>query len=329
MKRILFSIIFFNGLITIFGQTSEDYKSRGDQALLKKDYQAARSWYSQGLDSCDRYSIQKLVEIWRQQPNIRESMQLPMRKCFNCMKTITKEHEPDMMRLFSEFYKYGIGTQENDSLYKYWYNEWWNAFKTTLNISPEILNPAADSSSVVNTNKIPKKSLLSNRFYSFLTYTGSPTMPFGFTGGIYFDGLGAYVSGRTDSKSIHPAFRCDNTRAQGISIENPPYEFNREKWYSRMITAGILYPVIKNRWFVSAGGGYGIREYYREISSTNEQTFSTGNKSEWCYNTEASYQGLILEIGGMVVWKKLTVLTGVNSTGFKDLDFYFGIGITF
>ena len=325
MKRILFSVIFINSFLGVFAQSSTYYNYQGDQALSIKDYQTARSWYSEGLDSCDRYSIQKLVGIWIDQPAMRGSMQLPMRKCFECMKTIVKTQNPDMMRLYSEFYKYGIGTQQDSTLYYYWYNEWWNTYRTTLDIAPEKLNPPDDSSVI----KIPRKSLFSNSFYSFLTYTYSPTMPLGLTAGIYFDKIGGYVSGRTDYQSVHAAYKCDNIKVSGIDIENPPYEFNREKWYSQMLTGGIMYPVIKNRLFVFAGGGFGKRDYYREIVSKSNKTFSTGNKSEWCYNTDASYKGLMLEAGGMFFWKKLAVVGGVNSTRFKDLDIYLGLGLTF
>jgi hypothetical protein len=81
--------------------------------------------------------------------------------------------------------------------------------------------------------------------------------------------------------------------------------------------------------FVTAGGGYGRRAYYREIRSQDEKPFSTNNTNEWCHNTEASYEGLTLETGGMFVWKKLMVLGGVNSTRFKDLDVYIGLGLNF
>ena len=325
MKRICFFVFFMGTVLNIGAQSSTYYNYQGDQAVQEKDYQKARSWYSEGLDSCDRYSIQKLVEIWRIREDMHESMRLPMQKCYNCMKTIVEAKEPNMMRLYSDFYKFGIGIPKDSVLYNYWYMEWWNSFKTTLDIAPEDLNLPVDSSVI----KMPRKSLLSNRFYSFLTYTYSPTMPFGLTSGIYFDRIGGYVSLRTDFKSMNAAYECNNSIVPAIGIENPPCEFNRERWCSQMITGGILYPIVKNRWFVSVGGGYGKRDYYREIITTTNQNFSTGNKSEWCFNTEASYEGLTLEAGGMFVWKKLTVTGGVNSTQFKDLDVYIGLGLTF
>ena len=323
MKRIFLSVISINYFLCIYAQTSTLYNFNGDQAFQKEDYQTARIYFSEGLESCDRYSIQRLVDIWKIQPSMRESMRRPMLSCFNCMKTIVENREPDMMLLFSDFYKYGIGTPVDSIQSKYWYDEYAMRTILDLDIPPEKVFLTGDSSAI----KIPKKSLLSNHFYSFITYTYSPTMPYGFTTGIYFDKIGFYVSGRTSSKSVNATYECNNEKVPAIEILNPLYEFNRERWHCRMITGGILYPIIKNKFFVSAGGGYGKRDYYREII-TKEQ-FSTGNKSEWCYNTEASYKGLTLEAGGMFVWKKLTVAGGINSTKFKDFDVYIGLGLSF
>lgn len=323
MKQILLFVFFMSSILSMQAQSSAYYNYKGDQALQKKEYGTALTWYSEGLDSCDRYSIRKLVDIWIDQTSMRASMQLPMRICFNCMTTIVESREPEMMLLYSDFYRFGIGTPQDSTLYNYWYVEWWNSFKTTL---PEDIYSHDDNSVVTKT---PRKSLLSNRFYSFLTYTYSPTMPYGFTAGIYFDKIGVYVSGRTDSKSVEAAFECNNTKVPSIGTENPRYEFDRENWHSQMITGGLLFPIIKNRLFLSFGGGYGERKYYREIRSIDDQNFSTGNKREWCFNTEASYKGLTLEAGGMFIWKKLTVVGGVNSTLFKDFDVYTGLGIIF
>jgi len=321
MKRIFFFAFFFNSGLSLCAQSTIYYNYQGDQALQQKDYRAARSWYSVGLDSCDRYSIRKLVEIWIDQTSMHESMQLPMLKCYNCMKTIVKDKEPDMMLLFSDFYKFGIGTPKDSVLYNYWYGEWAKSMRVRIDNAP-----AHEDSSEI---KISRKSLLSNHFFSFLIYTYSPTMPYGLTGGIRFDKIGFYVSGKTDFKSIDAAYECNNTKVPAIEVVNPLYEFNRESWHSRMITGGLLYPIVKNRLFVSAGGGYGKREYYREIITTGSDKFPTGNSSEWCLNTEASYEGLVLEIGGMYILKKIIVAGGINSTQFKDFDVYVGLGLSF
>jgi hypothetical protein len=231
-----------------------------------------------------------------------------------------------MMLLFSEFYKNGIGTPVDSTSANFWNEEWKKSLRISIGDSPDNINFPIDP--IVN--KMPRKSLLSNRFHSFLTYTYSPTMPFGFTAGIYLDKIGGYVSGRTSSKSLYAVYECNNEKVPAIGIEDPRYEFARERWYSRMITGGVMYPIVKNKFFLSVGGGYGERDYYREIVTESVRLlFSTGNRREWCYNTEASYKGPALEVGGMFIWKKMIVSGGFNSTKFKDFDIYLGLGLTF
>jgi len=325
MKRIFFLVIFVNSFLCIYAQSTTYYNFQGDQALLKKDFQTALIWYSEGLGSCDLYSIQQLTKIWIDQPPMRKSILLPIRNGFDCLKTLAEAKKPEAMSLLRDFYSEGIGIEKDSVLANYWHGEWAKSLKTMIDKVPDNVYSRTDSSVA----KTPRKSLFSNRFCSFLTYTYSPTMPFGFSAGIYFDKWGGYVSCRTASKPVNAVYECNNNGVPVIGIENPPYEFNRENWNSRMITGGLLYPLVKNRLFVSAGGGYGKRDYYREIRTTTNQNFSTGNKSEWCLNTEASYKGLTIEVGGMFIWKKLTMAGGVNSTKFKDLDVYFGLGLTF
>ena len=293
--------------------------------MINKDHQMARMFFSQGLDSCDRYSIKRLVDLWNEidQPSTRASMDRTMRRCFNCMTTIVEsKDDPEMIRLYSDFFYSGIGTSRDSITANYW--------RKIYLISQGFLTESIPDSigNSLNT-KVFRKSLLSTHFHSFITYTFSPTMPYGLTAGIYFDKIGGYVSYRTDYNSLNTAYECNNTKVPAIEVDNPPYEFAHEKWQSQMFTGGLLYPLLKNKLFVSAGGGLGRRKYFREIRTTNDKLFATGNKSEWCYNTEASYQGLTLEAGGMFVWKKLTLLGGVNSTRFKDLDVYLGLGLTF
>ena len=321
MKRIFFLVIFLCCIFKFYAQSIASYNFRGDQAYQNNDFQTARTWYTAGLDTCDLYSIEKLAEIWKSQPSMQESMRLNMRNSFNCLKKKAEGGNPAAMSLLRDFYNEGMGTVKDSVQANYWLKEWVKTYG--------LVDNSVDTTNYTPKTKNPKKSLLSNSFCSFLTYTYSPTMPIGFTAGIYFDKIGGYVSGRTNYKSLDAVYECNNTSVPSIGIENPPYEFNREGWHSMTITGGLMYPLIKNRLFVSAGGGYGKRNYYREIRSLSNQNFSTGNKNAWCHNTEASYNGISFEAGGMFIWKKLVVMGGLTSIQFKDLDLYIGLGITF
>jgi hypothetical protein len=94
-----------------------------------------------------------------------------------------------------------------------------------------------------------------------------------------------------------------------------------------MLTGGLYYPLINKKLYLSLGGGYGKRNYYREMIT--DQSFPSGSQSEWCHNTEASYKGVVVEVGGLYKWNRLILTGGVNSTAFKDLDMYLSVGISF
>ena len=296
-------------------QSYANYNRDGDEALSKDDYRLARMHYNTGIEQCDLYSIQKIVEIWRKEPSMQAMMLRNMLNCFNCLKTHAEAGTPEAIFLLRDFYNEGIGIEKDSVLAIFWHIEYGKTQGYVVD-PPDIIK-----------TKVPRKSLLSNKFCSFLAYTYSPTMPLGFTAGVYFDNIGSYVSFRKNFKSFSAPYECNNEKVPVIEIESPLYKFNGEHWHSRMITGGLLFPVVKNQFFISTGGGYGKRNYYREIISDNP--FPTGNKSEWCINTEASYEGLTLETGGMFIWKKLTMVGGFNSTKFKDFDVYFGLGLTF
>jgi hypothetical protein len=226
--------------------------------------------------------------------------------------------ETDAMYLLSDYYKQGIGVEKDSVNGEYWSKEY--------GISMGFIRVDTLANKSENMLRIPKKSILSNQFYAFLAYTYSPTMPTGLTFGI-FDKYGAYLSYRTSYKKVNNQYTGDNSGVFGIDIENPPYRFNREKWNSQMIMGGLYYPLISQKLYLSLGGGYGKRDYYREI--TTGQSFPSGSQSEWCHNTEASYKGAVVEVGGLFKWKRLILTGGVNSTAFKDLDMYLGLGISF
>jgi hypothetical protein len=316
MKKIIF---FFSCLFSVVCISAQEYNIQGDNALRRKDYQDARTWFSEGLKDCDLYSIRRLSEIWKEQPGMQARMRYPtMQKCFNCLKSKAELGDTDAMYLLSDYYKQGIGIEKDSVSGEFWFRKY--------GISMGFSQVDTLANTTENTPKIPKKSILSNRFYTFLAYTYSPTMPEGVTIGV-FNKFGAYLSYKTSSEKVNNQYTCNNSEVFGIDIERPPYTFNREKWNSRMISGGMFFPLINSKLYLSLGGGYGKRDYYREIITV--QSFSTNSNSEWCYNTEASYKGAVVEAGGMFKWKRLILTGGINSTTFNDLDMYLGLGISF
>jgi hypothetical protein len=324
MRKVIFFLIVSASFLLCFqGVFAQDnYNIEGDRALQKNDYQDAVFWFSEGLDNCDITSIRRLTEIWKSQAAMRESMYLPMLKCFKCLKPLAEKKDKDAMLLISDYYNNGIGIPQDSVEGTFWYRE----YGTAMGFSQ--VNSILDSLEIfpIKEPPIPRKSLLSNKFYSFVTYTYSPTMPVGFTLGFY-NKFGVYFSYKSSTEKVNYAYECNNTEVPAIGIENPPYSFDREKWKGRMISGGIIFPVIDRKLFLTVGGGFGKRDYYREIVTS--QSFPSGSKSEWCYNTEASYKGVVIEAGGVFKWKYLIVSGGFNSTALKDLDGYLGLGFSF
>lgn len=310
---------------------AQDYNAQGDFALERKDYQSARTWYSEGLVSCDRYSIRRLTDIWKEQPEIRASMRLSMWKCYSCLASLAEQQDQEAMFLISDYFKMGIGIASDSVKAEYWLKE----YVKSLGISVDL--PAFDTlyitdSQAINqavTAKMPGKSLLSNRFYSFLAYTYSRFEPMGGTLGFY-DKFGFYLSYRTGLNKGDYVYTGNNAKVPEIGIENPPYRFAREKWKCDMATGGVFIPVLDRKIFVSLGGGYTRRQYFREIVSLSGEVFEkNGETSAWCYNTEASYKGWNVEIGLLLKWKRLVFFGGINSTKFRDSDGFLSAGYSF
>lgn len=327
MRYFVFPFIF---VMVSLNVTAQNYNAQGDFALEEKDYQSARVWYGEGLVNCDRYSIRKLTDIWKEQPEMRASMRLSMWKCYNCLALLAEQQDQEAMFLLSDYFKRGIGIENDSVKADYWLKEYVKSLGLPVDISSsDTLKTAGVPENSAVIAETPGKSLLSNRFYSFAAYTCSLFEPVGGTLGFY-DKFGFYLSYRTDLNKSDYVYTGNNTAVPEIGIENPPYLFARKRWKCRMATAGIFIPVIDRKIFVSLGGGYASRQYFREIVSASDEVFAkNGKTSAWCYNTEASYKGWTVELGMMVKWKRLIFFGGINSTGFRDSDGFLSIGYSF
>jgi hypothetical protein len=316
MKRLLIACSI--ALIAQFGR-SQNYNVQGDIALQKNDFQEARTWFSEGLASCDAYSIRKLTEIWHECEDMRPRMKLEMRRCFNCLLPLAENEDRNAMQLISDCYLNGIGTQVDSVRADYWLKEYVKAlgFETTE-------GNLADSAAVgLPVNRL--LGLFPLPFSIFVAYSGTATMPVGFRVG-FFKKAGAYVSFCTDIIDGAHAYECNNLVVSAIPETAPLYRFERQRWNSKQFTAGGLLDVGHNL-LLSLGAGYGFRELLWEI--VTDTRFDSGRQREWCLNTEASYRGVALEAGAAWRWRKIIFLTGFNTTKLKDADVYFGLGYCF
>jgi hypothetical protein len=257
------------------------------------------------------------------------SMRLSMRNSYNCLLPLAEQQDQEAMRLISDYYQLGIGTRIDSVRAEYWMREYVKSLG--VSIVPVDTIRIIDSLNInpVVISRGPKKSILSNRFYSFAAYTYSRFEPAGATLG-FFNKFGFYLSYRTNMDKGDYVYTCNNVIVPAVGTENPPYEFARERWKNEMVMGGLFIPVRDRKLFLSVGGGRSERLYFREAISLSGQPFERNGKTNaWCYNTEATYKGWSAEIGGMWKWKKFIVLGGVNSTKFRDLDGFLSLGYSF
>ncbi len=337
MKKFCFILFcLFVYLFNTNGQTYSDYNRRGDQAMEAKDFQLAKTFYSEGLTNCnDYYSIKKLTEIWRSQPQMQQSMNVIISGCRKCLIQLTKNEEAytasAAMALLAEYYHDGIGIEKDsfkaDSLKKEA-----ATILTGLSLTPENGTSKIDSVPQIivptqNIDTIPPLKF-SDKYKIFVAYTFSPTMPVGINAGI-FNKLGVMLGFKSSiQKRPKYEYECNSSTIFNLN-SNYSYEFtSKEKWHSMMFTAQVLLPVITKKLFISAGGGYGKRELYNNAELYDKETGAWVSNIE-CYNSQGSYKGAVAEAGILYKHKHLIIISGINSVSFKDLDGYVGIGYSF
>ena len=315
----------------MYGQIS-DYNIRGDKAMEEGDYQMAKTLYSEGLVNCsDFYSIQKLTEIWKTQPNMQRGLRSTIARCRECLSELRKGNNIAAMYLLQEYLNEGIGG-EKDSIQANLVKQELLALigyipATTDNVGVTI-DSTARPGMLQNIDTIPPLKF-SEKYTLFLTYTFSPTMPVGINAGI-FDRFGVMLGIKSSiQKRPNSEYDCNNSAILGINTNLYPYNFTeKEKWHSTIFTAQVLFPVIPKRLFISAGGGYGKRDLYNNAELYERRT---GEKTSdiWCRNTQGSYKGFAAEAGVVYKHKQFIIIGGVNSVSFKDFDGYVGVGYSF
>ena len=313
----------------MYSQTS-DYNRRGDEAMKQGDYQMARTLYSEGLINCDDfYSIQKLTEIWKTQPEMQRGMRMIIANCRKCLFELHKKEDKNAMSLLLEYLNEGIGGDKDSIQANIIQQELWTlmGFPVATNNPGVTTDPLTHPVISQNIDTVPKLKF-SEKYTMFVAYTFSPTMPVGINAGI-FNKFGVMLSIKTSIQKPDSKYDCNNSTIFDINTDLYPYDFTqKEKWHSTMFTAQVLFPVIPKKLFISAGGGYGKRSLYNNAELYERKT---GEKTSgiWCYNTQESYKGTAMEAGVLYKHKQFIIMGGVNSVSFKDLDGYVGIGYSF
>ncbi len=127
---------------------------------------------------------------------------------------------------------------------------------------------------------------------------------------------GGYIKVKTDFGSVASDFEQEEAEAN--------YWYTGTEKNSRFsITGGVLQRLGKIV-YLYVGGGYGMRNYAKEIAGEVE-----GKENPWVKLKNKSYQGYEAELGGIIRFGGVAISLGVQTNQFKTVEGNVGIGIMF
>lgn len=138
---------------------------------------------------------------------------------------------------------------------------------------------------------------------------------------------GGYIRGKTNFSFDDAPYECNDAgdfNYQG----NDYYTVGNQSRRSRLgITAGALYRLSRPV-YLYAGAGYGYRRLMWQAN-----TYSYDDDSQtgelWAVNTNHSAEGLEMEAGGIVRYKRLALSAGINTVSFSFFELNGSIGFFF
>lgn len=310
-------------------QRQTEYNRKGDEAMRRMDYPIAKFWYEEGVQNCDRYSIDQLTSIWMADQSMHVSMGPVMNKCLNCLaEAATERRDTLAMKKLIVYYQEGIGMASNEASAVYW--------KEQLE---QLRNPFY---TVIADGDRPRDPM---KF--FMGYNASLVAPFGVQFGAMNENWGFYIRFRTNmSFQGSSQVRCENGDDGGGVI--PDFENKRIYHFlkkdgtkaedgekidgksSALIgTAGFMFKAFPNV-YLSVGAGYVKRDvFYRygEIDPVESKNYiNTG----WAKNTNISIDGVALDIDATVkLADRFYGTLGCTLLNFEKVTPGIGIGFIF
>jgi hypothetical protein len=300
-----------------FAQQQTDYNRKGDEAMQKQDYSDARLYYSEGVANCDLYSIDRLTELWSNNPQLHSSLHNLMARCQNCLYNGAVGKDTAAIARLIVYYSEGIGGTKSENMANIWTLELDNLRRIALELQRSNLGPRED--------KVPI------RF--FAGYGFSALMPVGVTVGGMGKRLGLYGRFKTNL-----SFRSYEGEMMYPTKDTPPPSVGDailqpagENWNALAITAGLV--VRYNKVIsLSAGTGYFKMDKIFRYIEVDADDRGVINDKRYFKVTDYSGQGIALEIDGIVEIGKLYVTAGILG-GFRKnatyIDFNAGFGLFF
>ena len=296
-------------------QWQTEYNRNGDEAMERKDYGDAKFWYEEGVANCDRYSIDKLTEIWMLDESMRISMRTVMGRCLSCLNEQALAKDSLAIRQLIDYYSEGIGTAKNEISANHWKEQLEQLRRPVI----DILTP--------NGSK--------ERMRFFAGYHASPVAPYGIQVGGMGKSVGWYI--RLRSNFVFQETQYDYTVVQNLlkieELDNKGalYRATAENVKKTYLTGsvGIMLKVASNM-FISAGAGYWDRKDAREFIEVNDDGSAIPGTSGWARLRNSSMNGVMLDLDGTyVISGKFYGTLGASLMDFKYVYPSIGIGIFF
>ena len=77
-------------------------------------------WFEEGVVQFDRYSIDRITEVWMISQPMSSAMRSLMNKFLNCLTVMATEGDTTAISQLKIYYTEGIGIPKNEELADYW-----------------------------------------------------------------------------------------------------------------------------------------------------------------------------------------------------------------
>jgi len=293
-----------------------EYNRKGDDAMNRLDFSAAKLWYEEGVVSnCDTYSINQLTAIWRADESMRASMRSVMSKCLDCLDHLaTQNKDSASISLLIDYYQEGIGTHVNEAKAEIWHSQ--------LDV---IRNPIQDYSGHGSGKPTREKVKMD----LFVGYSGSLVAPFGLTVGGVGRTIGWYARFRTNMSFQGYTETCDSDgNVIGLN-DSYPSPLNDSGKSNTMIGSGGLIIKASPSFHISAGAGYWVYDRVFEFEKI-DITDASKKGLFWAKSEDFSKKGIVVDLDGTLrVGKNFYFSLGGSVLGFEYVSANAGLGVFF
>jgi len=308
--------------LIVTAQDKTEYNRKGDDAMQRLDYAAAKIFYEEGVDNCNIYSINQLTAIWFADSSMHPSLRIVMSRCLTCLNDIaTQSRDTASIKKLILYYTEGIGTAKNESKAYFWQSQLSDiqAQNNTRNITP---TKNSKQKSVTSSQK--------SQFEFFIGYAGSFYAPVGLTLGGIGKTVGFYLRYRTNLSFQDYTERCLTTTNTVIGMDNNyAYQFNGAKWENILIASGGLIFKASQSFYISAGGGYWSNSVIYEFDKYRLDN-AEHNGVFRAKSNDLSDEGLALDLDGTLrLGKHFYGALGCSVLNFKYVSANAGIGLFF